>query len=198
MKCMFGCGLYGCFCGGKEHSELTIAQISFGTFPTDFPLEDLCGKRFVFIEFFKNEKAHKLTVTNLYVRDTDDILRFPIDENDPANFGASLERMVKKAGPGQVRLYCKEATPEYQATMALQGYPNARMYPTKHIGINTVNLLFKEGAAILGLDMNFKPHSICSAYITRLAKDKSVSVAETMAVACHSSVSASKMRQQVH
>ena len=197
MKCLFGCGLYGCFRGGKEHSELSIAQISFGVFPSDFPTVGLRGKRYVCITFFANEKTHKISVHNSYVRDTEDVLRFPIDESNPACFGASLERLVKKAGPGQVKLYCREASPEYQATMALQGYPNATMYPTKNYGINYINGFFKEGAKILGLDPNFKPHSLRSACITKLANDPSVSVAETMAVARHSSVSASRMYQRV-
>ena len=110
MKCLFGTGLYGCFRGNQEHAELSLDQIEFGVFPQDFECEELRGVRYIAIKYMGNEKAHKITVTNSYVRDMENLLRFPIFENDPACFGASLERLVKKAGPKQQRVYCKEAS----------------------------------------------------------------------------------------
>ena len=49
----------------------------------------------------------------------------------------------------------------------------------------------------MGLPDGFKPHALRSACITQLVNDQSVSIAETMAVARHTSVSASKTYQRV-
>ena len=61
--------------------------------------------------------------------------------------------------------------------------------------MNKIRSLMQDGARILGLPVTFKPHSLRALCITRLANDSSVSLAETMSVARHSSVSASKTYQ---
>ena len=196
MKCLFGSGLYACFRGNQEHADLTLAQIQFGNFPLDFPDVELRGKPYVAIDHLLLEKSHKITVTNSYARPMNNLLRFPITD-DPSCFGGALSRLYRKAGPGQKRLYCREASDAEKARHALQGYPDATMSPGKHFGKDTIRALFKEGAVILGLPSDFKPHSLRGACITKLVNDPSVSFAETMAVARHSSVSASKAYQRV-
>lgn len=64
-------------------------------------------------------------------------------------------------------------------------------------GKDSIRILFKEGAVILGLPSDYQPHSLRGAYITKLVNDPGVSIAETMVVAHHSSVSVSKNYQQV-
>ena len=197
MKCLFGTGLDGCFRGNQEHAELTLAQIIFGNFPMDFPTVELRGKPYVAIKHMNVEKGHKITVTNSYARPMQNLLRFPITDGCPKCFGGALARLVKKAAPGQKRLYCREASEAEKARHAFNGYPNATMSPKKHLGKGSIRVLFQEGAEILGLPEDFKPHSLRSACITRLVNDPSVSMAETMAVARHSSVAASKNYQQI-
>ena len=197
MKCIFRSGLYGCFRGSQEHADLKLSQIQFGNFPLDFPTEELRGKPYVAIDHMMSEKSHNITVTNSYVCPMNNLLRFPITEGCPKCFGGALARLACKAGPGQKRLCCREASEAEKACHVLQGYPNATMSPKKHYGKDTIRLLFKEGAVILGLPPDFKPHSLRSACITKMANDPGVSIAETMAVARHSSVSASKAYQRL-
>ena len=47
----------------------------------------------------------------------------------------------------------------------------------------------------MGLPGGFKPHALHAVCITQLVNDQSVSIAETMAVARHTSVSASKTQR---
>lgn len=50
---------------------------------------------------------------------------------------------------------------------------------------------------ILGLPGSCKPHSLHSSCITKVTNDSIVSIAEIMAVVCHSSVAASQLYQLV-
>ena len=197
MKIMFGCGLYAAFRGSKEHVFFAHSMVSFGQYPLEFEMQELQGKRFVYISNMPTDKTHTLSVTNSYTHDMGSLLRFPIVPEDPADFGASLERYVRKMAPGQLRMYCREAPQGKKAEMTLQGFPEAEMYPDSPLGKTILNSYFKEGARILGLPESFKPHSLRAACITKMANDQSVSLAETMMVARHSSVSASKTYQRV-
>ena len=197
MKVLFGSGLYACFRGSQEHAMFSTSQLEFGTYSQDFQTVELRGTRYVSISSILADKTHSLSITNSYVRDMENQLRFPINPADPACFGASLERLYLKRGPGQLRLYCKEASPSYKKKMALEGYPDAQMYPTKPLGRSAIGKLFSEGRVKLKLPDTFRPHSLRGACITKLVNDPSVSLAETMAVARHTSVSASKTYQRV-
>ena len=197
MKVLFGCGLYAAFRGSQEHTQFSRSQVTFGNYPMDFEEEQLRGKRYVAITNFGSDKSHSLSVTNSYARTMGHNLRFPIDENNRACFGASLERLLLKMAPGQVRIYSKEASDSYKASMAAKGYPQAMMYANKPLGRNKVSELFAKGARLLDLPASFTPHSLRGACITKLVNDGRVSLAETMSVARHSSVSASKTYQRV-
>ena len=71
-------------------------------------------------------------------------------------------------------------------------------YGKRPLGVNKIRSLMQEGARILGLPTTFKPHSLRALCITRLSNDESVSLAETMSIARHSSVSASKTYQTLN
>ena len=199
MKVMFGCGLYAAFHGSSEHTFFSRSQVKFGFYPKNFQNSSLAGTRYVSIDNIPSDKTSKLTVTNSYARDTSNIMRFPIVEGDMNNFGGSLERLVKKMAPGQSRMYCKPAPYDYNKANWDKGYPNSTFYSSIVCGSKKISQMFKDGAKILGLEhpMRFKPHSLRGACITMLANDNSVSLAETMAVARHTSVSASKVYQRV-
>ena len=196
MKVLFGCGLYAAFRGSQEHTQLSKSQLSFGTYAKDFEEKELRGRRYVSICNMTSDKTHSLSVTRSYVREMDSHLRFPIDDGCMFCFGAALERLVEKMGPGQLRLYCKEASPSYKRKMTLDGFPSAQMYPNKPLGRSTIASLFSEGAIMMGLPSNFLPHSLRGACITKMVNDSSVSMAETMAVARHTSVAASRGYQR--
>ena len=99
--------------------------------------------------------------------------------------------------PGQLHMYCREATEDYKQSQAMLGYPDVQMYPKSTIGKGPLENLIKEGAAKLGLGKDFCAHSLRSACITKLTNNPSISLAETMRVACYTSVSASKTYQRV-
>ena len=197
MKVLFGCGLYAAFRGSAEHTYFSKSQIKFGSYPDNFADANLAGRRYVSIDNMPRDKTCKLTVTNNYARRMHSCLRFPIDYSDPRNFGAALERLILKMAPGQSRVYCKQATDAYLEGLRQQGNYDAEMYPTVVLGEKKIGALFKTGARKLGLPDNFQPHSLRSACITFLANNPSVSLAETMRVARHTSVSASRTYQRV-
>ena len=197
MKMLFGSGFYAAFRGSEEHTNFSRSQVSFGVYPENYENAELAGKRYVAISNFPSDKTRSITVTNSYARDTQQVLRFPIDMNCMKSFGGTIARFMEKLSPGQTRMYCQVASPSYREQMALKGHPKASFYPTKQLGRKSITKYFKRGAKILGLPENFCPHSLRSACITQLVNDQSVSIAETMAVARHTSVSASKTYQRV-
>ena len=191
MKVLFGMGMYCAFRGSTEHSMMTVAQVSIGSYPLSHPAENLRGRRKVSIRM-NNEKAHKLSVHNNYTRDVR-ALEFPVFEADPNDFGAAVLRLVEKLDPSQKRLYCyphKDAIPTgIWDPHAPPTLPHSVFQPLKPMGENKIAKLFKEGAKILGLPASFKPHSLRGYCITKLANN--VSLKATMEVARHSSAAAS-------
>ena len=199
MKVLFGCGLYAAFRGSKEHTFFLKTQVKIGVYPQNFENPDLVGMRYAAIDHMLSEKACKVTVNNSYARNCGNFMRFPIVEGDMNNFGGAIERLLKKMHPKQVRMYCKPAPPGKRMEYLNDGYPNAEFYEDVVLGENTIRDLFRKGAVILGIKNphKFKPHSLRGACITSLVNDQSVSLAETMQVAHHSSASASKVYQRV-
>ena len=199
MKILFGCGMYAAFRGRKEHTYFYTNQLRVGFYPNNFENKELVGLKYVAIDHMPDEKCNKITVHNSYSKCTTNFMRFPIMAGDPNNFGGALHRLMEKFVPGQKRVYCKRATPEKRTEWLEKGYPKAEFFATLHLGEKKISKLFKKGAEILGIKnvKNFKPHSLRGACITTLVNSKDVSLAETMRVARHSSVSASKVYQRV-
>ena len=197
MKLMFGFGIYAAFRGIREHQYLSPSHVKLCSFPLNHPLPDLAGTEYIAVTCLPDEKTNKLSVNNSYVRDTSDLLKIPVDHNDPKNFGACVIRFLGKLAPGQVRMYCKVADAAHRAKLAAQGFPNAQFCANQHLGEKSIRQLFKEGAKMLGLSSQFRPHSLRGACITKLVNDPGVSLAETMSHARHSSASASRNYQRV-
>ena len=78
---LFGMGLMFGLCGNKEHCDLHIKNISYGIFPKGHP--------FVGYEYYGIDglvdKTHKIDVHTDYVRDTQDIMRTPVMNDDPTS-----------------------------------------------------------------------------------------------------------------
>jgi hypothetical protein len=196
MKVMFGCGIYAAFRGSTEHVLFSPLHISIGTYPHNFESKHLAGLQYVAIDTFQADKSNKITVNINYARDTSQVLRFPIIHDDPNDFGAAVYRLYKKMSPGQIRMYCYPVTDKMKANKRIKlGEKDIFFYGKRPLGVNKIRSLLQDGARLLGLPLSFKPHSLRALCITRLANDSSVSLAETMSVARHSSVSASKEYQ---
>ena len=197
MKLLFGFGMYAAFRGIREHVNLSPSHIVQGQFPLQHPVPELAGKPFIAVTCVLDEKTNKLSVNNVYVRDTSNQFRIPVDWSDPENFGACVLRFLQKCSPGQDRMYCKVASFPHKQRLIADGYPDAEFFAKRPLGLNMVRVLFKEGAKILGLPEDFRPHSLRGACITKLVNAPDVSLAETMSHARHNSVSASKNYQRI-
>ncbi len=167
-----------------------------GRYPKDYEDPELAGQYCIGVKFVGNaDKSQKLSVNNSYVRTTDE-LKVVVNFDDPDDFGAALWRYVDKLAPGQTRMYCQVASEKFKAQMAREGHGNVWYYPTKPLGANSIKKLFEEGAAILGLPKNFRPHSLRGVGISKMVNAPDVSQAEAMLVARHTSVAASKNYQR--
>jgi hypothetical protein len=196
MKILFGCGVY-CMFRGKEHAAFNISQVKFGNYPRSFEYPNLAGHPFVSIDNLL-DKTCRLTVNNNYARSTSEFLRFPIVPDSPSDFGASLQRYMSKLAPNQTRMYCRVASPEYiEANFRRHGNLTSIFYPNTPLGMNKLKDIMVQGAKILGIKPNFKPHALRAVGVTKLANDSSISDAERCRAARHSTVNASKCYQTV-
>jgi hypothetical protein len=96
MKILFGCGIYAAFHGSSEHVLFSPNHVSFGIYPKNYKVPELRGVHYVMIDAFGSDKSHKISVHKNYFRETSASLNFPINENDPNCFGASLRRYIRK------------------------------------------------------------------------------------------------------
>ena len=197
IKLLFDFGVFTAFQGINEHLNLSPSHIKLCRFPQNHIVPQLAGTEYICVTCIPNDKTNKLSVHQSHVVDTSDLFKIPVDHSDPDSFGASVVRFLGKLSPGQDRMYCKIADPVHRATLTKQGFPNALFMAHRHCGEKAVRALFKEGAKMLGLSADFRPHSLRGACITKLVNSPDVSLAETMAVARHSSVSASRQYQRV-
>jgi hypothetical protein len=196
MKILFGCGIY-CMFRGKEHASFAVSQIKFGHYPCTFEHAGLAGHPNVSIDNIC-DKSHRLTVHNSHARTTNEFLRFPINENDPACLGAAIKRFMPKLAPNQTRMYCRPATQEYiEATYRRHGNATSLFYANTPLGANKLRELMSKGAEILGISKNFRPHSLRAVGVTKLANDSAISDAERCRAARHASISANKAYQTV-
>ena len=100
-------------------------------------------------------------------------MKFPILENIPDIFGGTFDRLINKMSPGQVHMYYKPATDEYKMGQAERD--TLMLNPTLILSFLVKKaILFDKAAEILGLPLQFNPHSLCGACATMLANDSSV------------------------
>jgi hypothetical protein len=196
MKIMYGCGVF-CMFRGREHANFLVSQVKFGHYPRTFEHAVLAGHPYVSISNL-TDKTHILTVNNSYARGTSEVLRFPINKNNPSDFGGALQRYMKKLSPGQLRMYCRLASDQFiAATYRRHGNSSSIFHPNLPLGINKVKELICQGADILGIPRNFRPHSLQAVGVTKLANSRGVSDAEHCRAARHSTVNASRAYQTV-
>jgi hypothetical protein len=144
------------------------------------------------------DKTHTLTVNNSYARGTSEVLHFPINENDSSNFGGVLQCSMNKLSPGQVRMCCRLASDQFlAATYWRHGNSSSIFHPNLPLGINKVKELICQGADILGIPRNFRPHSLQAVGVTKLANSRGVSDEEHCHTTRHSTVNTSRAYQTV-
>ena len=199
IKVLFGCGMFAAFCGQNEHTIFYTNQLMIRCYADNFENQELAGLKYAAINHMPSDKTNKVTVNNSYSRSTTNIMRFPIMEGDPNNFGGTLACLMEKFTPGQKRVYCKCATPEKRAEWIGMGYSKAEFFENLHLEEKRIAKLFKKKVEILGLNNVdlFRPHSLCGVCISNLVNSKNISFAETMHLATHNSASASKVYQRV-
>lgn len=179
----------GCFFGirgNEEHSLLTISNVIHGQFEIGHSLQGLS-----FIGYDKlQDKSHKLSVTNSWVRDTKNSMRLPIFPDNPNSPGTIMwEFITTRLSPAQERLICKPATSAQRCHFIDKGFLTSWYSPNEPIGKNTIAKMFKEIGETLGLPDNFSGHALRRECISTMV-NKHVPLTETMATARHSSVAA--------
>ena len=78
-KCVVGCGVYFGFRGAKEDAMLKIKDLSIGTYPKGSDFEG-CS---YFAVANLVDKTHALSAENGYRRDTTELMKVPILNDDP-------------------------------------------------------------------------------------------------------------------
>lgn len=183
-KVAVGCGIYFGFRGGREHVSLEIRQIVTGHFEEGHEYEEYeyVGVGHMF------DKTVILGPNTSYLRDTENLMRVPILDYDPTSedFGGSMLRLVDKVK--------KSFTSDYAGRLYLKPNDNGKNFTKKVIGRNTFDKKMKLAADFLGIERNkfHGAHGYRHFFCTLLANDSSISVAEGMKAARHSSVSAHK------
>jgi hypothetical protein len=192
MKVMFGCGIY-CMFQSKDHAYFNVNQVMFGHYPWTFEYPELAGKPYVLINNLTGVRSHRITVNKNHARQTSNFLHFSINQDDPANWGASMERYMAKLTPGQTKMYCKPAVEAYiNSTYQHYGNNSSIFYPNTPLrGISKIIALMVESVIILGIPhKNFCTHVLHAVGITNLANNSSISDAERCCAACHSTMNA--------
>ena len=195
MKILFGSGIMYGLRGNMEHTYMEVSNITHGEFPVGHPYE---GEVYYGFDGLLDKK-HKLGVHTDYVRNSENSMRIPKQDNDPTSscIAGSIERYLKKLAPGQIRLYCKVIPYENRYVDASTGRTEV-FYANSPLGKNAINKLFKDGAKILGLPEpeSFCAHSLRAHFITNLANGTGVSDEERMVSSRHTSVASSAIYQE--
>ena len=181
-KIMVGCGIYFGFRGRSEHACLRHCDAQRGFYETGHAYE---GKRFVGIGQLKDDKKHNVSTHNNYVRDTEDIMRMPVlDEDDPNDFASSFLRYLDRLDDHQERMYCY-VDPKKIGT--------AKPYfAKKPLGKDKIHALQLNSAERMGLDMKYflGGHAWRHFMVQGMVNDPTVPLQESMKASRHTSISA--------
>ena len=93
MKILFGSGTKFGLRGNSEHTFMEVCNITHGEFPEGHPYE---GYEYYGLDNFQDKK-HKLGVHTDYVRNTEQFLRIPKEDDNPTSncLAGSIERYLK-------------------------------------------------------------------------------------------------------
>ena len=146
-KIMVGCGIYFGFCGRRsEHASLRQCDSQHGYFETGHAYE---GKKFVGISQLKEDKKSNVSTHNNSVKDTEDIMRMPVlDEDDPNYFLSSFLRYLDRLGNHQERMYCY-VDPKKIRTVKPYFAKN------KPVGKDKIHKFLHNAAERMGLNMKY-------------------------------------------
>ena len=190
MKILFGCGAKWGFRGQKEHWKLEVMDVIKGEFPEGHPYQ---GTEYYGLSGFE-DKTKKLSLSNNYLNDFEEVIRCPYIPDDPENLAGSIKRYLEKVTPGQQRFYCKVMSSKAKRKYVEAGGDEKHEFMVNTpLGKGKIKELFDDGANILGLSCadEFYPHSLRAMMITELANNPSVSLKETVTSARHSNLTSS-------
>lgn len=189
-KIMAICGCYFGFRGRKEHATFTVNMLVHGVFEAGHPFE---GHSYYGIQNLI-DKTHHLSLNNCYTRcsgDSAGFIRIPVmDENDQKDPGGSIHRYIEKLSPGQMRMYCYEAT-RLEKMKWQHLYPKACYSPNRPLGENAIATKLKVAAKKLGVG-DVSGHAFRRLLGTTLNNAEGVNVSETLKTMRHKSVAATR------
>ena len=143
------------------------------------------GKKIVGIGQLKEDKKSNVSTHNNYVRDTEDIMRMPVlDEDDPNDFASSFLRYLDRLDDHQECMYCY-VDPKKIGTVK----PH---FAKKPVGKDKIHKLQLNAAERMGLDMKYfrGGHAWRHFMVQGMVNDPTVPMQELMKAARHTSISA--------
>ena len=112
------------------------------------------------------------------------MMRLPVNRENLVCPGGVIARLVGKAGPGQVRVYCQAAKPKELVRFRHMGFLKARMSPKKPIGVNTLRPMIREANQVCGVG-DVSGHGCRRLAITSVVNAPNVNMSESLAFARH-------------
>lgn len=179
-KVMVYFGGYLGFRGSGEHVKLERHHIERGTFEVGHPW---AGDEYWAIQNMP-DKTNKLSSSNTILRKNRSG-RIPV-KSEP---GQCILRFLDKFSPHQERVYCRPATLAQLQDLRRSGRKKSMFSAREPLGVNTICLMMNDACAKLG-HPECSGHGFRRLFITTLANDPRVSIAEAMESSRHSSVSA--------
>lgn len=130
------------FRGAGEHTNLEVRNVMKDTFG---PGHKLAGQEFFSLQGL-NHKTEKLSFYNPTLKESELAMRIPCDTQQ----GRGIQLYLDSLGPGQMRFYCKVASPAQRRNFAAVGHKQALFSPNQPLGVNTIRKMLKSAATRLG------------------------------------------------
>ena len=110
-----------------------------------FPGHKLAGQEFFSLQGL-NHKTEKLSFYNPTLKESELAMRIPCNTKQ----GKGIQLYLDSLGPGQMRFYCKVASPAQRRNFAAVGHKQALFSPNQPLGVNTIRKMLKSAATRLG------------------------------------------------
>ena len=186
-KVMVAFGILFGLRGSSEQVNLEVKDIGHGWYAQDH--ESFAGLEWYGLKG-KTDKKHKLDKNNCFVRDDDEMCRYPVLPKgcDPKyDAGGSIKRFVAKLvkDEGKNRLYRRISV-------------DGKRFVNCPLGKDKVRNKFKQAFKFLGISNwdTLRPHALRGFFVIMMVNNPNVSLKECMGAARHVSVSANAAYQQ--
>ena len=186
-KVMVAFGILFGLRGSSEQVNLEVKDIGHGWYAQDH--ESFAGLEWYGLNG-KTDKKHKLDKNNCFVRDDDEMCRYPVLPKgcDPKyDAGGSIKRFVAKLvkDEGKDRLYRRISV-------------DGKRFVNCPLGKDKVRNKFKQAFKFLGISNwdTLRPHALRGFFVIMMVNNPNVSLKECMGASRHVSVSANAAYQQ--